>query len=279
MNLQKELALIISKPFDQTLVSSELGFFSKPSRVTGSDGANYILKTYRPLKSKSKADAIVQQHDQYITALAKTGIIVPPTAIGIQHLDGRHKIYVLQPAFKEEELLRGIMEQCTEAQLTSLLQLILDDTLKFWKNKPSIDIGFHPTLRNYALHTGELHYFDTFPPMLMSQKELNKLIIYMAPAKINIRALVPNRVVNRVSNEYYQKDKMLIGIIGSTCRLRPELIEPILNFCRDYISQSADLKDDEKSHLLQELKHPPQLSGIWVTFRKIFGKTGKPNVK
>lgn len=279
MDLQNELQLILDRSNNNIPLSSELGFFSKPSRIPGSDGKEYVIKLYRPLKIRSKAEAIIENHNNYLKELKKTGIIIPPTAIGIKTVNHRFQLVVIQPAFEEKYLVRGIMESCTEIEFLYLLELLLKDTLTFWKNKPNVDIGFHPTLRNYAFNNEHLEYFDTFPPMLTSQKELNKLIIYMAPAKINIRFLIPNKMINRVSNEYYQKDKMIIGIIGSSCRLRPELIESILSFCRNYISQSTGLKEDEKHYLIEKLKTPPQLSGVWVTFRRIFGKTGKPNVK
>jgi hypothetical protein len=279
MDLQKELQLILDQIKEKNPLSSELGFFSKPSRIKGSDGNEYMVKLYRPLKTRSKAEAILQQHNDYVEVLRKTGIIVPPTSIAIKEKNNRFTIVIIQPAYEEKYLVRGMMETCSEIEFLYLLQQLLKETITFWKNKPNVDIGFHPTLRNYAFNNDHLEYFDTFPPMLMRQKELNKLIIYMAPAKINMRALVPNNAVNRVSNEYYQKDKMIIGIIGSSCRLRPEFIENILICSREYISQSPDLKDDEKHHLIEQLKTPPRLSGIWVTFRKVFGKTGKPNVK
>jgi hypothetical protein len=279
MDLQQELDLILRQPPGKTQLSSELGFFSKPIRIRGTNGADLILKLYRPLKKEEKAKKIIECHEQYIVALRSTGIMIPPTAIGLQKLHHTYQIVILQPAFDEIRLVRTIAETCFEIELLALIEFMLNDTLTYWKNKPRVEIGFHPTMRNYAFDQGKLHYFDTFPPMLMPQKELNRLIIDMAPARLNIRALIPNRIINRVSDEYYQKDKMITGIIGSACRLRPELSNAILSHCRNYISKSADLKDDEKSYLLDQLKRPPQLSGIWITFRKIFGKTGRPNVK
>jgi hypothetical protein len=279
MDLQKELDFILREPPVKAQLSSELGFFSKPVRIKGSDGVDYILKFYRPLKKEKKAKRIIENHEQYIVALRSAGITIPPTAIGLQKIHHAYQIVILQPAFDENRLVRTIAETCFEIELLALIEFMLNDTLTYWKNKPRVEIGFHPTMRNYAFDQGKLHYFDTFPPMLMPQKELNRLIIDMAPARLNIRAFIPNRIINRVSNEYYQKDKMITGIIGSACRLRPELSNSILVHCRNYISKSAELKDDEKSYLLNKLKHPPQLSGIWITFRKIFGKTGKPNVK
>src|SRR5688572_15612653 len=112
MDLQNELALLLSKPSENTRLSSELGFFSKPTRIKGSDGKEYILKFYRPIKDETKAKQIVIHHDKYVDALRSTGILIPPTAIHTIKQDGLFKIAILQPGFDENTLVRGIMETC-----------------------------------------------------------------------------------------------------------------------------------------------------------------------
>src|SRR5687768_16664004 len=102
MNLQEELDLILSSPSENTRLSSELGFFSKPTRIKGSDGNDYILKFYRPIKNEAKAKEIVIHHNQYVEALRSTGIIIPPTAIRMINQHGQYKIVILQPAYEEK---------------------------------------------------------------------------------------------------------------------------------------------------------------------------------
>ena len=50
--------------------------------------------------------------------------------------------------------------------------------LNYLHKNPNVQMGFHPTLRNYAIQDGEFWYFDTFPPMAhLSQDELEWYIL------------------------------------------------------------------------------------------------------
>jgi hypothetical protein len=189
------------------------------------------------------------------------------------------KIVIIQKPFSEKQLIRNIMSSCSLETLLEILKLIFIDIAKFWKNKKSeVLLGFHPTLRNYALTEKGLHYYDTFPPMLMEQKILNRIIIAMSPYGKYIKKMIPPFLINKVSNEYYQFDKMIIGVIGSSCRLRPEFSSAILEFCKNYFKQSESCSDLQKLSVLDKLSRPPRLSGLWLNIRKWSGNTGKPNV-
>ncbi len=260
-------------------LSSNLGFFSKPFR-RNLNGVDYIIKLYIPLRDKKFNNYLLQQHHDYILALLATGIKVPDTLIFTREVKNREQLVIIQHAFQENELLRTLMQESNESEVYENLTLIFNDTLLYWKNKkPGVDIGFHPTLRNYSKHQGSLYYFDTFPPMLMSQKKLNRLIIRMSPFGGFIKKLVPQKAINRVSNEYYHLDKMFTGIVGSTCRLRPEWADQILAFSIQFIQQSQQITETEKQNILNLLSQPPKLSGLWVFIRKISGNTGQPNIK
>lgn len=260
-------------------LSSNLGFFSKPFRIRQND-KEYIVKLYVPIKDKIFTAFILQNHADYIDALRNTGIKVPETLILTRPHKNKHQLIIIQEAFKDEELLRTLVQAASTEKVLEYLQLIFDDTLLYWKNKtPKLDIGFHPTLRNYSLANGSLFYFDTFPPMLMPQKQLNKLIIRMSPFGAWIKQLVPQKAINKVSNEYYFIVKMFTGIVGSTCRLRPNDAKHILAYSISYIQQAKVLTHQEKQDILNMLQQPPRLSGLWLFIRKISGNTGQPNIK
>ena len=171
----------------------------------------------------------------------------------------------------------------TTAPLPEILQLcdmLFADTLKFFYGKnPKTDIGFHPTLRNYAVHKGQLFYFDTFPPMLMNQKQMNRLIITMSPYGKWLKMFISQRAINRVSNEYFFINKMFSGIVGSCCRLRPELAADILAYSKTYLAKAAVMPEADKNDILALLNKPPNLSKLWTTIRKLSGNVGKPNVE
>lgn len=271
VNIEKVLEQI--KNFKE---DSKLGFFSKPYRVTV-EGEEVIVKKYHPIDKS--AFKIAELHDEYKKELSKTGLNIPETKIEIVKNKNKYILIILQEAFKKEELFRYMFEKSDLNNLLILCKLIFDDTIKFWKNKPNNKIGFHPTSRNYAVKEDELFYFDTFPPMNMPQKELNQLIIKVSPFASNfIKLFIPNKAINRVTNEYYSIVKMMSGIVGSSCRLRPEYAKEILDFSENYFKESS-LSKTEINEIIREISTPPNLSVIWRLIRKLSGNTGKPNIK
>lgn len=260
------------------IADSDLGFFSRPYRIDYK-GKELILKRYSPVSNYSIVSSILENHDKYISALRRVGIRVPETVIEAVRKKGKYQIFILQEAFSKTELFRTKFETSDENDIQDLCRLIYDDVLKFINNQERpVEMGFHPTLRNYALQNGSLYFFDTFPPMLMSQTELNRIVIRMSPYGSFFKYLIPVNWINMVTNEYYNTEKMFTGITGSCCRLRPEKAEAILKFSIDYINHS-DCSPAVKKKISGMLASPPQLPGLWTFFRRLSGNTGKPNIK
>lgn len=274
---QSESDLILSEAASG-IADSDLGYFSKPFRISFMD-TELMLKKYFPVRNQDIVSAILQNHDRYISALQGIGIKVPDTIIRSVKIKGKYQIFILQEAFRKDELLRTRFETFPEHELLNLCKLIYDDVLKFFNYpKGSMDIGFHPTLRNYALHSGTLYFFDTFPPMLMNQRELNRTIIRMSPYGSYFKAFIPAAWINMVTDEYYNFEKMFTGITGSCCRLRPENADNILRFSTDYINNSS-CTQAVKQKITRILTTPPKLPGLWTFFRKLSGNVGKPNIR
>lgn len=277
MYLNNQIKEILQQKLDKKRLCSQMGFFSKPVRIKDPGGFEYVVKFYKPVTNKKMCQSLISNHDAYVSAMTNIGIRIPETSISMEINNKKYQLIIVQKAFHEIALVREQMKTAVEKNLLCILKLVLDDTLKFWQNKPAgVEIGFHPTLRNYALEK-QLYYFDTFPPMLMSQKELNKILLAMAPIKLN-NGLIPVKTLNIVSDEYYQVDKMVTGIIGSCCRLRPEFSGAILQFSREYILMDPRLQPADKAMILKSIQNPPRLSGIRVGVRKLVGKPGRPNV-
>jgi len=258
---------------------SNLGFFSKPLRVQAR-GKELMLKTYAPLKSNRLADQIIHHHNEYVQALRATGIKVPDTLITAIETPKGQQLLIIQEAFPSDALLRTqVMGSEKLEEVLSLIALIYQDTLNYWSRKASKPIGFHPTLRNYSSIDGELYYFDTFPPMLVEQQELNRLIRQMSPYGGGfLKRVLPLRLLNRVSDEYYQLDKMFSGIVGSACRLHPNYAEEILAHAKAFLSETPLITSDEKKEILSKVKAPPKLPKVWLLIRKWSGNEGAPNL-
>jgi len=274
---QEEIGKIL-KDIESKERSSDLGYFSKPFRVNYNDRALFI-KLYFPVKDQRLISSIMANHDEYIRELKLAGLKIPETKILSKPSGDKHQLIIIQDAFKDEELLRNRIINGSPEDVEKLCLMVFDEMLQFHiKKNRQKEIGFHPTLRNYCVHKGELWFFDTFPPMLMNQKELNGLILKMSPYGGLLKKIIPLRLINKVTDEYYNPDKMFTGIVGSCCRLRPADADKILAFSREYVNQSVSLTDEDKESIMRLLKKPPKLSGIWILIRKLSGNKGKPNI-
>ena len=257
---------------------SDLGYFSRPFRIYRGE-ETFFIKLYLPVKDERLVKYIINNHDEYIKKLKTAGVRIPETTIVSRHIGNNHQIIIIQDSFRDDELLRNCIIKADQEELKDLITKVFSEVIQFLNRKDKeTDIGFHPTLRNYALHEGDLWYFDTFPPMLMKQKDLNRLILKMSPYGGLLKKIIPLRLINKVTDEYYRTDKMFTGIVGSCCRLRPDDADKILTFSREYVDQSVSLTAEDKKSILRLLKEPPRLSKIWILIRKLSGNTGKPNI-
>lgn len=256
---------------------SNLGFFSKPFRINYNN-QELILKRYVSLTNEKILLRILENHDLYIHEMRKIGIKIPPTFATLYSENKYKSIVIVQKAYPKELLFRTVFEQADSDKLHLLIKKIYDQVFLFWNNKKNLDIGFHPTFRNFCYIDDQLIYFDTFPPMLMNKKEINKIIIQMSPFGKLIKPLIPLNTMNLVSDEYYDLAKMFTGITGSACRLRTDEKHHLLNFSKEYIG-NLNLNTENKTKILQKLNEPPKLSVLWTTVRKLSGNVGKPNIK
>ena len=258
---------------------SGLGFFSKPVRLSGAN-EHLVAKIYRPVK-ESRFVQLCQLHNDYVAALQDSPLLLPSTRLQPVISGSSWRPVILQKAFEPEEMLRDVMQSAESGRAVDLMEAVLLETLDFleWRRKAGIDrLGLHPTLRNFALREEKLHYFDTFPPMIgLSAKELQSLILDFAPYSLN-QVLKPLALpfMGQVTDEYYQEPPMLSGIVGSCCRLRPELAEDFLERARGVTAGRLSKADDQDLHA--RLSKAPKLSPLWVSIRGMLGKEGKPNI-
>jgi hypothetical protein len=257
-----------------------LGFFSRPYKSLKGPYKGQIIKIYKKQNLETCRSFIIL-HQDYVSTLRSIGIKIPETNIQICSDGKSFRLVIIQEPFSESELVRGIIQNGDLEQIRISLEGILKDSILFLehiKTKSLVNLGFHPTLRNYAIRENQFYYFDTFPPMNLPEKKLRKFILSFAPYYVPAYfypLLIP--LMHRVTGEYYDPVKMLRGPIGSTCRLRPEYTEEILEFARSYFR--ANLGDPEQMvQLTNELARPPRLSKIWLTLRRLLGKEGQPNV-
>lgn len=276
-----ELIEIIEKTRDKSQLVSGLGFFSKPILLTSGLHKGKIAKVYKGLKSRKLTDIMIKHHLIYVDKLKQLGVILPETNMYNVEYKNRYVLLILQEAYQKEELIRDKMKSSNLEDYILLTNKILEAAIEFIEAKERLQepvIGFHPTTRNYAVKNNELHYFDTFPPMYMSQYQLNGFILRFAPFDVPIFRRLLQKRINMVSDEYYQDDKMITGIVGSACRLKPNDANKILDASKKFLEER--IKDSTlKKHVLDILEIPPKLNKTWVTVRNLLGKEGQPNIK
>ena len=262
--------------------SSKLGFFSKPVLLTEGEHAGKVMKSYKFIKNRKICEELLTIHSEYVPQLEKSGIKIPKTEAEIVELNGKYSIKIYQEAFPAETMARKMMQNGDLEQCLFVLNGVLEGAvteLNYLFDNPKEKMGFHPTLRNYAIENGEFWYFDTFPPMAhLTQHELEWYILHFSPYKVPTWfKYIAKPFMNKVTDEYYQADKMFLGIVGSCCRLRPEFTK---YFLKEAIVKANDLENrEEKIKIIKQLKKPPQLPWIWTFVRKVLGKEGKSNIK
>ncbi|HAP62929.1 MAG TPA: hypothetical protein DCR93_26685, partial [Cytophagales bacterium] len=213
--------------------------------------------------------------------LAAPGRRIPDTRMELVTMGGRWVPLIVQEAFTKEDLVRQTLEGiASQEEYQRIVNLILQDTLHYLDHlahHPDTILGFHPTLRNYALHKGQLYYFDTFPPMNLPQPELNRIIRQSLPQPwLKVISWIFPRILNRVSHEYYDATAMVTGIVGSACRLRPEWSDKTLEACHEYLASTTP-KTIPLQPILKKVQSKPRLSKGWTTLRKLTNNIGKPN--
>ncbi|NTU41755.1 MAG: hypothetical protein HGA78_01620 [Nitrospirales bacterium] len=265
--------------------SGKYGFFSKPFLATSGPFIGKIVKQYHDIGDRELCAELVRVHDRYADLLRKAGISVPETEILLREGKKRkYTIMIVQEAFPETALVRNIMLTAGLDECSRLMKGIIDDAvtvLNFMREHPEENMGFHPTLRNYAVTGEKLHYFDTFPPFcLWDQRRVEKIILDFAPFPL-VRHFKPFLLpfMHRVTDEYYFDDKMILGIVGSSCRLRPEFYQQFLDSAAKHLRNMTEGRVINKEGILHALSQPPSLSPLWVMTRRLLGKEGKPNLK
>lgn len=261
--------------------SSKLGFFSKPVLLTEGQHAGKVMKSYKFIKDQAICEALLKIHSQYIPQLEKAGIRIPKTEAEIVKKGNKYSIRVFQEAFPADTMARRMMEEGDLDTCLMVMNGVLDGAiteLNFLYDNPDEKMGFHPTLRNYAIVDNTFWYFDTFPPMAnLTQDELEWYILHFAPYKVpNWFKKFAKKYTHKVTDEYYQADKMFLGIVGSSCRLRQDYVSEFLSLAKKKVLELKNEKD--RSSILKQLENPPKLPFIWTFVRKILGKEGKKNI-
>jgi hypothetical protein len=258
---------------------SKLGYFCTPFRPETGPLSDKVIKIYQSLDDRETLETLCRNHDNYVAVLRRLGIEIPETEIHLLET-GKYLVPVIvQEALDTQSLMR---DQMIKADLHKALEMMQAAGLViagFWNNlDPDMGrVGFHPSIRNFAIEDDRAIFFDSFPPLIhYSHNEMGKILLLFSEKRL-IRLIGPlvSRRVASIQDEWYSASETLIGLVGSACRLRPDNRDAFLDWGREFAkSQMSRFSDD----IVGGLENPPRLPGYWTGFRKLLGLQGEPNL-
>lgn len=259
---------------------SKLGYFCAPFRAPDGPLKGKVIKVYRGLRDGAELDRLAKAHDDYVEVLVNNGVVMPETDFVLLNMEGTRVPVVVQEGLPDDSMMRPQILSADVDGAVALLESAGDCIATFWTNVQSDPrrIGFHPSIRNFAIRDGQAIFFDTFPPLIdYSREEMGRMLLWFSDKRL-MRWVGPflRRKVTGIQDEWYSPAETLVGMVGSACRLRPADAEVFLNWGRDFSKRRMGPWAEE---CLEGLQKPPELPGYWTAFRKILGLQGEPNLK
>lgn len=259
---------------------SRLGYFCLPFRPKDGPLADRVIKTYRGGRDRALLQELGVRHDAYVAALTGAGVRLPETQFLILEEAGYLQPVIVQEALDERLLMRPKLEAASLSEMQDILGAAILSIADFWAriaDRPE-RIGYHPSIRNFAIDDQGPIFFDTFPPLIgYSHAEMGRVLLRFSESGL-VRAMgrvMPGRI-RGIQDEWYSPAGTIVGLIGSAVRLRPVDGPATLAWAQGFVA--THLKGPLRDEVLEELDRPPRLPAYWTGMRRLLGLEGKPNV-
>ncbi len=258
---------------------SRLGYFCAPFRPADGPFSARVIKVYRGLTDRAMAERLRDCHADYVAALLAGGVPMPETAFHLLEMEGASVPVIVQEALPVDSLMRPLMQRQPLPETLAMMEAAGQVIARFWHwaEGQEARIGFHPSIRNFAIRGGEAVFFDTFPPLIhYSRDEMGRMLLTFSEKRL-MRVVGPlmRARVTGIQDEWYSPPETLVGLVGSACRLRPDDAQAYLDWGRDFARREMAPWADEA---LAGMTETPKLPGYWTGFRKLLGLQGEPNV-
>lgn len=103
--------------------------------------------------------------ERYVALLASRGVEVTPTATVA--LPGREVVYVVQPAFRPEQIGNRIVRDGHDAEVRALLRAVLAQVRSPWESGAVAPrLGFDAQISNWGWADGRARYIDVSTPLI-----------------------------------------------------------------------------------------------------------------
>jgi hypothetical protein len=258
---------------------SRLGYFCAPFRPADGPLSDCVVKVYRGMRDRSALDRLARAHGAYVQVLQDCGVTLPETAFRLVTIHGATLPVIVQRALPPSAMMRTRMIEDPLPATVAHLQAAGEVIARFWErvaDRPE-RVGFHPSIRNFALVDGGAVFFDTFPPLIgYSRPEMGRILLAFSSKRL-IRVVGPllRATITGIQDEWYAPAETVVGLVGSACRLRPDDTAAYLDWGRGFAARAMPTHADG---ILAGLDRPPRLPGWWTGFRRVLGLQGAPNV-
>lgn len=259
---------------------SRLGYFCAPFRPASGPLSDRVIKTYRGGRDPEVLEQLARRHEAYVDVLTWAGVRMPETRFLLLNEAGYIQPVIVQEALDEALLMRPRIEAATLPDALSMLEAAAAGIAEFWGRvaQRSERIGYHPSIRNFAIDDDGPIFFDTFPPLIgYNREEMGRLLLRFSESGLvrGVGRVMPERI-RGIQDEWYSPAGTIVGLVGSAVRLRPADGPDILDWARDFAR--GQLKPGLREEVLAELDRPPRLSAFWTGMRRVLRLEGKPNV-
>ena len=272
-------ALVLADHTERSQPISKLGYFCKPFRPSQGPFANKVIKVYRGMSDQTALHRLAECHDDYVDVLREIGVPLPETTFYLLKFEHDLIPVIAQQALPDSSMMRTQMLAVETEQAIGMLASAAEVIADFWN---SLDphgprVGFHPSIRNFAIVEGKAIFFDTFPPLIHYERnEMGRMLLQFSEKRL-MRVLGPllQNKVTSIQDEWYTPAETLVGLVGSACRLRPADRSVFLQWGREFARHRMARWADQAQASMQA---PPQLPRYWTAMRKLLGLQGAPNI-
>ncbi len=271
--------LVFQKTNSRGQALSKLGYFCAPFRPATGPLRDNVIKVYQGQGDRETLQTLVAAHDDYVHLLRKLGVSIPETDIHLLSYGAMQVPVIVQKAIETKFMMRSQMIDADLFRALALMDAAGQVIAQFWNGVSLEDgrVGFHPSIRNFAIIHEKAVFFDSFPPLIhYTHAEMGEILLLFSESRLIrfIGPFVPKKLAG-IQDEWYSASETLIGLVGSACRLRPADREAFLDWGRQFAqSEMPNFADD----ILKGLERPPMLPGYWTGFRKLLGLQGAPNL-
>lgn len=192
-------------------------------------GVAYACKRLPPFRDRVTLEAYRVVFEDYVAALAGSGVRVAPTSIvAVERADGRQGVYCVQRVLPPEALLTAVLARTSETEARVVFAKLVTAALAAAGPR----LGLDGQVSNWALVDGELVYFDVTTPMLRDGTGRERLDtdLFIASLPWAVRGLVRRFALGQILDKYYVPRGVVLDALANLVkekldRLLPALLE------------------------------------------------------